>query len=420
MTTSTRNDFEEGKLNDESTGSIGEFKSIMNLALTAVGVGVLALPVAIAQSGYGIGILLLLVTWALTQSMMHLLFRCMETSRRSGSSKINSYAAIGEVAYGKIGKCAVAFSMYLGLSAICVILIQLTGMCLSQLTGTLTLSRWILISALCIVPLSLIPSMKEIGILSFIGVVAVLIVCVAVLVVAIAIEPAERGPIQATPISFSGFSIGFLEFMNGFTVAPVIPSIILSMRNPDRYPRVAAMGFALIALVFAIVGFGGYMAFGEDVLSYGLITVGMSKKAYAIGSSVYATVCQVSIIIVCLAHFVVMFNPIAQLSDSVFTDTRPITTVFKMLARASIVGFMLIPAIFIPHFGVVVDLVAATVVLPLQVIMPILFYAKICRDDIRRLTHTKRYFLYSAFSVSVVICIAAMVYGLYKTIVNWP
>ena len=423
--TSSKIGREDVKLHAEGSGSIGEFKSVMNLALTAVGVGVLALPVAIAQSGYGIGILLLLVTWALTQSMMHLLFKCIQTARRSGNTNINSYSAIGDLAYGKIGKYAVAFSMYLGLSAICVILIQLTGMCLSQLTGTLTLTKWTLIAALCILPLSLLPSLKEIGILSFIGVVAVLTVCVAVLVVAIAIDPNERGPVEATPVSFPGFAIGFLEFMNGFTVAPVIPSIILSMKNPDKYPRVAAIGFALIALVFAVIGFGGYMAFGKDVLGYGLITVGMAKKANAIGSSAYATVCQVSIIIVCLAHFVVMFNPIAQLSDSSMSKILPtrssgLLIAGRIFARTMLVGLMLIPAVFIPHFGVIVDLVAATVVLPLQVMMPILFYAKICKQDITRLSSTKKYFVFIAFGVSIVICIAAMVYGLYKTIANWP
>ena len=81
---------------------------------------------------------------------------------------------------------------------------------------------------------------------------------------------------------------------------------------------------------------------------------------------------------------------------------------------------MLIPAVFIPHFGIIVDLVAATVVLPLQVIMPILFYVRICRHSIDKMSTTKKYALYGAFGVSIVICIAAMVYGLYKTIANWP
>jgi hypothetical protein len=136
-------------------------------------------------------------------------------------------------------------------------------------------------------------------------------------------------------------------------------------------------------------------------------------------------VCQVSIIIVCLAHFVVMFNPIAQLSDSTVSkifNSRQIKAIFisRMFARGILVGLMLIPAVFIPHFGVVVDLVAATVVLPLQVIMPILFYAKICKADIDKFSHTKKYFVFIAFGVSNVICIAAVVYGLYKTIANWP
>jgi amino acid permease len=419
---SSETEIDSAKIDQKATGNVSEFRSTMNLALTAIGVGVLALPMAIAQSGYGIGVVLLLITWALTHSMMHLLYKCFQKARKQGFDGVHSYASIGNIAYGKIGKYAVAFSMYLGLSAICVILIQLLGMCLFNLTGSLTQRYWVLISAVCLLPLSCIPTLKEIGILSAIGVVAVVIVCISVLIVAIMIDPQGRGETVAVSNSFSGVAMGFLEFMNGFTVAPVIPSIILGMKNPDRYPRVAAIGFAIIAATFAIVGFGGYLAFGPEILDYGLITRGMSIKAESIGTRAFATVCLVCILIVCLAHFVVMFNPIAVLSDSVvssYVTGGAAMTASRMIARGSLVGLMVIPAVFIAKFGTVVDIVASTVVLPLQVIMPILFYSKICRDDIHTMSKLSRTVLYSAFSISIAICIGAMVYGLYKTFSIW-
>ena len=412
---------EEKVPEQQHCGDVGEFKSIMNLALTAIGVGVLALPLAIAQCGYGIGVLLLIVTWALTHAMMHLLYKCIQRARADGFKDINSYASIGNIAFGSMGRYAVAFSMYLGLSAICVILIQLSGLCLFILTSSLSQFNWTLIAGACILPLSFIPTLKEIGILSAVGVVAVCTVCVSVLIVAFMIDPSARGEVQIVPASFSGFAMGFLEFMNGFTVAPVIPSIILGMKNPDRYPRVAAIGFAIIALTFAIIGFGGYLAFGSEILKYKLITIGMIKQADAIGTKAFGIVCQVCIIVVCLAHFLVMFNPIAQLSDSIIGGIikgRGMST--KLAGRGVLVGLMVIPAIYITQFGIVVDLVASTVVLPLQVIMPVLFYAKICKDDLTRMSKFNRTAVYSAFAVSIAICFSAMVYGLYRTISNWP
>ena len=243
---------EETKIENRS---VGEFKSIANLVLTAVGVGVLALPSAITHSGWAIGIVILLLTWALSQAMMHLLWKCIMAVSASGTVRISSYGDVGAAALGKAGRYAVAFATYSGLSAICVLILILLGSGLHDLTDTLSKAAWIRIAALCILPLSWLPSLKEVGILSTIGVLAVSIVGIVVLVASISTPSANRDTLSAFPTGIDGLAMAFLEFMNSFTIAPVIPTIILGMSNPLRFPRVSAYAFAIITLCFGVIGF---------------------------------------------------------------------------------------------------------------------------------------------------------------------
>ena len=403
---------------------IGEFKSTVNLILTAVGVGVLALPKAIAQSGWAIGILLLVLTWGLSQLMMHMLWRCIRAETRRGNSHIDSYGALGEAALGKFGRYIVSFATYTGLSAICVIILILLGSGFFNLTATMTLYAWIRIASLCILPLSWLPTLKEVGILSAIGVVAVCIVGIVVLAASCSMDSADRGHISAVPTSTSGLAMSFIEFMNSFTVAPVIPTIIVGMTDPSRYPRVAAYGFAVITFTFAVIGFAGYAGWGDALLSPngGNITDEIATSA----NKVYSTICQIAIIIVSLSHFLVMFNPVALLSDSVvaklgggLTSSKLVPALMRMVGRSALVGLMLLLALFVPSFGTIVDLVGSTVVMPLQVIFPISFYVILCRSEIADMSLSKRVALYGLFGASICVALIAMVYGLYNVVTHW-
>ena len=217
--------------------------------------------------------------------------------------------------------------------------------------------------------------------------------------------------------------MAYIEFMNSFTVAPVIPTIICGMKDPSKYPRVAAYGFSIISGLFAIIGFAGYAGWGGALLSKkgGNITDLIAESA----SKTYSTICQVSIVIVALSHFLVMFCPVAMLSDKAvgavpMTKNSKIARIgFQVIARSALVGLMLLAALYVPSFGTVVDLVAATVVLPLQVIFPIVFFEMICRKEISEMSRTNRGIMRVAFVAAIGIALVTMGYGLYNVITTW-
>ncbi len=415
---------EETKQSTTQSGSTtGVLRSVSNQVLTAVGVGVLALPRALSGSGWGMGILLLLGTWALSQSMMHLLWKSIMTIHMKGEVRIESYGDLGGYAYGKVGRYAVAFATYTGLSAICVIIMILAGMSLFALTAeAMSVSAWIRISALILLPLSWLPTLKEVGILSTVGVFAVGMVGLVVLIGASLTGGEYRENIVAMPDSLDAFSMAFLEFMNSYTIAPVIPTIILGMKDPSKFPRVSTIAFAIISGCFAVIGFAGYFGWCDLFMQ----DKGINEILASTSSEALSIICQVSILIVSLSHFLVMFNPVALLSDKtismipgVSSRSKKLVSCFNMVGRSCLVGLMLAAALFVPSFFKVVDIVASTVVMPLQVIFPILFYCAICKDDLLKMSNTKKNVAYTLFVLAIAVALFAMGFGLYNVITHW-
>jgi vesicular inhibitory amino acid transporter len=411
----------------KNSHKIGQFKSVVNIVLTAVGVGVLALPRAIAQSGWAIGVLLLLLTWGLSQFCMHLLWKCVQSQREKGNVELDSYGGVGHAALGRVGRIFVSISMYTGLSAICIIILILLGSGLYNLTGKLDLQDWIKVGALCILPLSWLPSLKEVGVLSAVGVVATVLVSLVIFIASVVRESDDANTISATPVSAGAFAMSYIEFMNSYVVAPVIPTIICGMKDPSKYPRVAMYGFAIITVLFGIIGFSGYAGWGSSLLSKkgGNITDLIAESTQSEIGKTFSTICQVAIVVVALSHFLVIFNPVALLSDSgigLIAATKRSTVAklaLQIIARSMIVGLMLLAALYVPSFGTVVDLVAATVVLPLQVIFPIVFYEILCRQEIENMHLGKRVIMRTIFVLAIGIALVTMGYGLYSVITTW-
>lgn len=406
---------------DASTTGI--LKSVSNQVLTAVGVGVLALPKAITGSGWALGILLLLGTWALSQGMMHLLWKSIMTVHMRGVERIESYGDLGGYAYGNVGRYAVAFATYTGLTAICVIIMILSGSSLFQLTGALSQSAWIRIAALILLPLSWLPTLKEVGILSIAGVVAVGAVGLVVLIGAIMADGDYRQNVSPVPASLNSFAMSFLEFMNSYTIAPVIPTIILGMKDPSRFPTVSMLAFAVISACFAVIGFAGYLGWCDLFLN---TNQNINEILASTSSTALSVICQIGILVVSLSHFLVMFNPVALLSDKTIACIPGVSgksvkfvAVLRILGRSALVGIMLAAALFVPSFFKIIDIVASTVVLPLQVIFPILFYCAICKDEIHKMSSLTRNAVYTLFALALAIALVAMGFGMYNVIHHW-
>mmetsp|Transcript_838 Transcript_838/g.701 ORF Transcript_838/g.701 Transcript_838/m.701 type:complete len:267 (+) Transcript_838:57-857(+) len=231
-------------------------RAIANLVMTAVGVGVLALPNAVALAGWVVGPLLLVLAWVLTHFMMCLLWRCMYMNPEG--VRFESYEAVGRRCFGLPGQIAVCICLYGGIFCICSLMIILMGDTMTNLVPSLGRIPWILIFVGIIAPLSWLPSMSQIGVVSAIGVAATILATIFVIIAGVREAVSDDTHVHSlVPHSVSGLGLAFTNFMNSYTCAPVIPELIDEMRDPRQFPKVAFWAFTIITLLFGSIGFAG-------------------------------------------------------------------------------------------------------------------------------------------------------------------
>ncbi|KAF4679639.1 hypothetical protein FOZ60_014790 [Perkinsus olseni] len=139
------------------------FRSVVNYCLIAIGVGILALPKAIAQAGW---------------YAMVLLYKSMRMTASNGI--FPTFQAVGKDAFGVVGMAFVSFVVYLDLVFVCALLVILVGDGMETLVPSVDTFWWKLIFTLVMLPLSWLPSMKEVAFVSAIGVGATIVTCIAV------------------------------------------------------------------------------------------------------------------------------------------------------------------------------------------------------------------------------------------------
>ena len=402
-------------------------RTVLNLLMSAVGTGVFLLPGSFSRSGFVAAMPLLVVTWSLSQYMMSLLYKCMLSLPGT-----RSYTDLGFAAGGRLGQLAVSVAMYSGLGAICVGMILLMSSAVTSMdpaftdgkdkdTDTEIMNRYKFVSAAIMGLLALLPSFKEVGILSAVGVFALVVTLISVVVGSAILFAKESPTVEASPMNFMEVCGTFNLFMNGFTVAPVIPSLVLDMREPMRFNRVLTVGFACIAFVFLLIGFT-YIGLGDDKFRIpdAVPVTELIIKSKHVG--VCGTFIQWGTVVICVCHFLCLFAPIAGSTDNLIighlTKSAPNTLkhplrVFLLtaLGRLSVVALCLGTSFAIPKFGMLIDIVACTIVPLLQLVFPIWLFC------VLRAEEAKQQFVY--LIVSGVVGLFAVGVGLYLTFSNF-
>ncbi|EER13560.1 amino acid transporter, putative, partial [Perkinsus marinus ATCC 50983] len=198
------------------------FRTVINFALVAVGVGILALPRAIAQGGWILGSVLLAVAWSVAQYGTYLLYRCMYMHPK-GEERFDSFQAIGKACFGKPGEIFTAFVQYLDLLLVCSLLVILVGDGMYELVPQLDRIWWCVIFVCVMLPLAMLPTMKEVAFVSFIGITAAFVTVIAVIGASVreSSDPIKEHEHYLMPQNASTAVLAFTNFMNAFAVTTV-------------------------------------------------------------------------------------------------------------------------------------------------------------------------------------------------------
>ena len=210
---------------------------------------------------------------------------------------INSFPAIARESFGQKGNILLSSVMYFELfSCLAVFLVSSLGDHLHSLFPKVsTTTHMMLASFLLMVATVFFKTPRLISHLSFVGTVTT--VCVVLTVFATAIWEGDLTPdrehqrVTNANVSYSpyheiwitsGLPIGFGLVAFCFSAHAVIPTIYISMEQPQQFEKMITVSFALVVTCCIAVAASGYYMFGSEVSDQ--ITISLHDKIDAPGA----------------------------------------------------------------------------------------------------------------------------------------
>ncbi|KAK8280070.1 hypothetical protein V6Z12_D09G152100 [Gossypium hirsutum] len=191
-----------------------------------------------------------------------------------------------------------------------------------------------------------------------------------------------------------------------------------SMRERRTFPKVLAMSFTWITLVYILFGIFGYMAYGDETKD--IITLNLPKDWTAIAV-------QIGLCLGLAFTFPIMVHPVSEIVEGKlkkniwFEKLRnndaedSITRLEKLgiyMGRAVLVIVLAVLASFVPGFGVFVSLVGSSVCALISFVLPVSFHLTLLGSSLS--------LWQKALDVFVFLCgLLFAAYGTYNTIIGF-
>ncbi|KAF4717966.1 hypothetical protein FOZ63_027291, partial [Perkinsus olseni] len=232
-----------------------DFMAVFNVVMTAGGEGMLALTRATASVGYLPALILLIVCGAIGWLMVYLLYRSRVMAQQMGREFVLAYEDLGEAAFGKVGRTVVAVCLHISLIGTCCIVILLLGQNSYHIYDGISVTWWVIIWAVILLPLNWLKTMREIGYVSNTFGVASVLMSVIGLSVGGFVQAAknhenveyELGVTQPLTI-FAAYT----TFSFAYAVTCGSTTVVHDMRTPTHAPKVFFFAFATIVIQLGV------------------------------------------------------------------------------------------------------------------------------------------------------------------------
>jgi vesicular inhibitory amino acid transporter len=257
-------------------------KIAFNLFCCVYGIGTLGMPANFSRAGPVLAtIALLFMAYANVYSSV-VISKVMLTAPRS----VQTYSDLGEFCMGKTGRwLVIIFQMANCLLIPCAFLV-LGGTLLDSLfPGAFSTSTWIILMALMVLPVCLIPTLKEGAGAAFAGCLGTLIadvIGVSMLLHGMSGHPSVPHP----DLSFKQVATTFGNLSLAYGAGIVIPALQRQHSDPTRMPRIVFVTITFISCLFLALASSGYSAVGCQIsgnLLFSIFpnaTTGLSKLGF--------------------------------------------------------------------------------------------------------------------------------------------
>eukprot|EP01018_Ginkgo_biloba_P039232 Gb_00871 [translate_table: standard] len=346
--------------------------STLNIIGGMMGQALMSLPYALVNGGWA-GLSVPMVFGIMFGFAASSLTRCLQFRPCA-----SNYQDIGEAAFSKRGRIITTILLY---AEIFLILVAYTISLKDSLDVIFPHAKFgnhvsghnvvVLIAIALVLPTLWLRNMRSIAILSLVGILSTL------LVISIVGWEAAVGGV-GTSHHIPTFQIQHIPIASGIYIfccggSQVFPNIYRAMKDPNQFPKVVAVSFCTSTLVCIGFAFLGAAMFGREVNS--LITLSMPMHTTATKISLWATVINT------MSKYALQIVPVIDELENVFLGSVGSRT--RVVVRGAISSVILIVvlvmAISLPYFGYVMALVGSLFSVVVSLILPCIFYIKICR-----------------------------------------
>ncbi|SCU85884.1 LADA_0D10528g1_1 [Lachancea dasiensis] len=380
----------EGKVVTMLAGQSTAPQTVFNSVNVLIGIGLFALPLGLRYAGCIFGIALLATFAAVTFCSAELLSRCQDTD-----PTLISYGDLGYATFGSKGRALISFLFTLDLLGSGVALLIIFGDSLNVLFPKYSVTFFKIIAFFVITPQAFVP-LSVLSNLSLLGIICTLgtVVCITFCGLVKSTSPGSLvDPIVPPlwPENMTNFclSIGLLSACWGGHA--VFPNLKSDMRHPRKFKSCLVTTYSITATADISTAVIGILMFGmsvkDEVTKSLLLTEGYPRFIYVL-ISVLMSLIPISKAPLCarpVTSVVDVMTGVGPLEDDYNTDTvsrsKPIIKAFnKLVVNVFMVGI----SILFPEFDKFIAFLGAGLCFLLCLILPCLFYMRICSDTIKR------------------------------------
>ncbi|XP_035662328.1 amino acid transporter AVT1J-like [Branchiostoma floridae] len=343
------------------------------------GSGVLALPRAVVNTGWN-GVVILVLCGAVAGHNGIMLGRCWNILQlrwpEYRDHVRDPYPAIGERAFGKVGKVAVSVCVNVTLFSGATVFLLLAAENLQTLVqdlsphkGNFSFCFWLIILAGALTPFTWFGSPKDFWPVAVVASASTVLACLLMLI-GVLVDIPNFQHVKDGEVEIKALFLTFGTILFAYSGASTFPTIQQDMKEPEKFSRSVVLAFAALLLMYVPLSVAGFLVYKSECDNNILSTLTAGGLKYA------------SLILITLHlifAFIIVINPVCQELEERFRIANKFG-IFRILLRTCLVGLVLFTGESLPHFGAILSLVGGSTITCLTFIFPCLFYLKLARQ----------------------------------------
>ncbi|OQR90678.1 Amino Acid/Auxin Permease (AAAP) Family [Achlya hypogyna] len=260
--------------------TLEDLKISFNLFCVVYGIGTLGMPANYARAGY---------YWATAAVFLMAAINlystvCVSKVMLAAPKYVKTYGDMGEWVYGKPGRYITTLSQLLVCCMVPIAFLVLGGSLLDVLFPmTFKPETWIILMAITLLPICMMPSLKESAGTAAAGALGTLLadfVAIYVLLSSMDNIPAGLSPPKPA-LSFDGVTSVFGNLSLGYSAGVVIPALQREHTQPERMPRVILFTLGVCSVLFLFISLTGVHNVGCQIPGNLLFAITGTKLGFS-------------------------------------------------------------------------------------------------------------------------------------------